>query len=102
MANTLDDLLRTSPLPVFVDFWAEWCGPCKSLAPAVQQLAKEFAGRLTVVKVNVDQQPETAARFQVQGIPALLLFERGELKWRTAGALPYAQLRHEVLQALTT
>lgn len=70
MAASLDDLIRTSELPVFIDFWADWCGPCKMVAPAVQQLAREFKGRLTVVKVNVDQQPEAAARFQVQGIPA--------------------------------
>lgn len=96
MAQSLDELIRTSELPVFIDFWADWCGPCKMVAPSVNQLAKEFSGRLTVVKVNVDQQPAAASRFQVQGIPALMLFHRGELKWRTAGAVPYQQLRQEV------
>ncbi|NTV25294.1 MAG: thioredoxin [Chlorobiaceae bacterium] len=81
MAKTLDELIRTSDLPVFIDFWADWCGPCKMVAPTVAQLAKEFSGRLTVVKVNVDRQPDVAARFQVQGIPALMLFEKGVLKW---------------------
>lgn len=100
MAQSLDDLIRTSKLPVFIDFWADWCGPCKVVAPAVQQLAKEFKGRVTVVKVNVDQQPDAAARFQVQGIPALMLFVGGQLKWRTAGAIPYAQMRQEVLKEL--
>ncbi len=100
MAQSLDDLIRTSKLPVFIDFWADWCGPCKLVAPAVQQLAKEFKGRVTVVKVNVDQQPDAAARFQVQGIPALMLFVGGQLKWRTAGAIPYAQMRQEVLKVL--
>ena len=100
MAQTLDDLIRSSPLPVFIDFWAEWCGPCRTFAPSVQQLAREFSGRLTVVKVNVDRQPDAAARYEVQGIPALLLFDGGELKWRTAGALPYAQLRQEVLKVI--
>jgi len=100
MAKTLDELIRTSDLPVFIDFWADWCGPCKMVAPTVAQLAKEFSGRLTVVKVNVDRQPDAAARFQVQGIPALMLFEKGVLKWRTAGALPYQQLRQEVLKVL--
>jgi thioredoxin 1/thioredoxin 2 len=100
MAKTLDDLVRTSDLPVFIDFWADWCGPCRTVAPAVQQLAREFSGRLTVVKVNVDRQPEVAARFQVQGIPALMLYYRGELKWRTAGALAYPQLKNEVLKVL--
>jgi thioredoxin len=100
MEKTLDDLIRTSELPVFIDFWAEWCGPCKTLAPSVQQLAREFSGRLIVVKVNVDRQPDAAGRFQVQGIPALLLFDRGTLKWRTSGAMPYAQIRQEVLKVI--
>jgi thioredoxin 1/thioredoxin 2 len=96
MPKTLDDLIRTNPLPVFIDFWAEWCGPCKMVAPSVQQLAREFSGRITVVKVNVDRQPEAAARFNVKGIPALMLFDGGELKWSTSGAMSYAQLRDAV------
>jgi thioredoxin 1/thioredoxin 2 len=100
MAKTLEELVRTSELPVFIDFWADWCGPCKTVAPAVQQLARDFSGRLMVVKVNVDRQAGAAARFQVQGIPALMLFVRGELKWRTTGAIPYAQMRQEVLKAI--
>jgi thioredoxin 1 len=100
MAQTLDDLIRTSKLPVFIDFWADWCGPCKMVAPSVKQLASEFKGRLTVVKVNVDRQPDAAAKFQVQGIPALMLFAGGELKWRTAGAIPYQQMRQEVLKVI--
>ncbi|HWQ27094.1 MAG TPA: thioredoxin [Chlorobaculum sp.] len=100
MAKTLEELVRTSDLPVFVDFWAEWCGPCRTIAPAVEQLARELSGRLIVVKVNVDRQADAAARFQVQGIPALLLFVRGELKWRTTGAIPYAQMKQEVLKAI--
>jgi len=100
MAQSLDNLIRTSELPVFIDFWADWCGPCKMVAPAVQQLAREFKGRLTVVKVNVDQQPEAAARFQVQGIPALMLLVGGLVKWRTAGAISYQQMRQEVLKVI--
>jgi thioredoxin 1/thioredoxin 2 len=100
MAKTVDELIRTSDIPVFIDFWAEWCGPCRALAPSVQQLAREFKGRLSVVKVNVDRQPEAASRFQVQSIPALMLFHKGALKWRTSGALPYPQLRQEVLKAI--
>jgi thioredoxin len=100
MAKTLDELIRTSKLPVFIDFWAEWCGPCRTVAPAVKQLASEFSGRLMVVKVNVDLQPDAAARFHVQGIPALMLFAKGEMKWSTAGAIPYSQMRQEVLKAI--
>lgn len=100
MSNTFDELVRTSELPVFVDFWADWCGPCKMVAPSVMQLAKEFKGRLTVVKVNVDRQPDVASRYQVQGIPALVLFVGGEIRWRTAGSIPYQQMRQEVLKVI--
>lgn len=100
MSQSLNDLIHSSQVPVFVDFWADWCGPCKMVAPAVKQLAQEFKGRLTVVKVNVDQQPAAAAQFQVQGIPALMLFDNGKLVWRTAGALSYQQLKAEVLKVL--
>jgi len=78
MAASLDDLIKISTTPVFVDFWAAWCGPCKTVAPSVKKLADEFKGRLMVVKVNVDEQPSAASRFQVQGIPALMLFKDGE------------------------
>jgi thioredoxin len=100
MAKTLDDLIRQSDLPVFIDFWADWCGPCRMVAPAVQQLAKEFSGKLTVVKVNVDRQPQVAARFNVQGIPALMLFSMGELRWKSSGAIPYEQMKREVSTAI--
>ncbi|NTW11003.1 MAG: redoxin domain-containing protein, partial [Chlorobiaceae bacterium] len=69
MNKSLDDLIKTSPLPVFVDFWAEWCGHCKMVAPAINQLAEEFSDRLVVVKVNIDEQPELAESCKVQGIP---------------------------------
>ncbi|NQU45829.1 thioredoxin [Chlorobium phaeovibrioides] len=100
MATSLEELLKTSSTPVFVDFWAAWCGPCKMVAPSVKKLAEEFKGRLTVVKVNVDEQPSAAARFQVQGIPALMLFKNGEKVWSTAGALSYPQLKAEVEKVL--
>ncbi|ABB23631.1 thioredoxin [Pelodictyon luteolum] len=100
MATSLEDLIRTSTTPVFVDFWAAWCGPCKMVAPSVRKLAAEFKGRLRVVKVNVDEQPAAASRFHVQGIPALMLFKDGEKKWSTAGAVPYPQLKAEVEKVL--
>ncbi|ACD89941.1 MAG: thioredoxin [Chlorobium limicola] len=100
MSQSLNDLIQSSAVPVFVDFWAEWCGPCRMVAPSVKKLAEEFKGRLTVVKVNVDRQPAAAAQFQVQGIPALMLFHKGKLVWRTAGALSYQQIREEVVKVL--
>lgn len=98
MSQSLNDLIQSSAVPVFVDFWAEWCGPCRMVAPSVKKLAEEFKGRLTVVKVNVDRQLAAAAQFQVQGIPALMLFHKGKLVWRTAGALSYQQIREEVVK----
>ncbi len=86
--KTFEELLHQSDKPVFVDFWAGWCAPCNSIAPSVKRLAEEFSGKLTVVKINVDKQPELAAKYQVQGIPALMLFNNGRIVWRGTGALP--------------
>lgn len=79
-------------VPVLVDLWAPWCGPCRMVTPILEQLAHDRAGRIKVVKVNVDDEPQVSARFGVQGIPTLLLFERGELVGRQTGALPAAAL----------
>lgn len=98
--TTFDELIATSDRPVFVDFWAAWCGPCRTVAPSVKRLAEDFKGRLRVVKVNVDEKPEIAAKFGVQGIPALMLFKDGKIAWRAAGALPYEQIKSEVAARL--
>ena len=77
--GNFDDTVLTSGEPVLVDFWAEWCGPCKLLAPTVDALATDYAGKITVGKLNVDDNPNTAIKFQIRGIPALLLFKGGQV-----------------------
>ena len=76
-----------SPQPVVVDFWAEWCGPCKMLAPALEEIAKEQAGRVKIAKVNVDENPGLAQRYRIQSIPTLLYFVNGEVRKQTVGAV---------------
>ncbi len=89
-----------SRLPVLVDLWAPWCGPCRTVGPAVEQLAAELAGRLKVVKVNVDEAPGISSRYGVQGIPTLLILRDGKVASRQVGALPAADLRAWVEQSL--
>ena len=94
--TSFDELIATNELPILVDFWAEWCGPCKTIAPVIRQIAQEFKGRLTVIKVNVDEKPLIAQTYGIQGIPTLMLFSKGNVVWRVAGALPYDQLKREI------
>lgn len=94
------EVLR-SDLPVLVDLWAPWCGPCRMIAPVVEKLAGEYAGRLKVAKLNVDDNPRTAMNYQVQGIPTLLIFQGGEVIDRIVGAAPEPMLRGRVEAALS-
>lgn len=78
--------------PVLVDFWAEWCGPCKMIAPALDDLAKEFDGKVTVVKLNIDDNPTTPTKYGVRGIPTLMIFKNGQVAATKIGALPKTAL----------
>jgi thioredoxin 1 len=79
-------------LPVLVDFWASWCGPCKAIAPVIEQLSIDYAGRLKVAKVNVDENPNTPSRYGVRGIPNLIIVKSGVVKEQIVGAVPKARL----------
>jgi thioredoxin 2 len=87
------DAETTASVPVIVDFWAPWCGPCRMVSPAVERLAEANAGQMKVVKLNVDEAPDIAARFGVQGIPLLVVLRDGQEVDRVVGAVPEAQLK---------
>ena len=90
---TFDTEVRNSDIPVVVDFWAEWCGPCKQIGPALEELSSEMEGKVKIAKVDVDSNPNTAASMGVRGIPALFIFKNGEVISNRAGAAPKAALQ---------
>lgn len=89
-----------APLPVLLDLWAPWCGPCRTIAPAIEQLAREFAGRVRFGKLNVDDHPTTAARFRVEGIPTLVILSGGREVERIVGAQPKTAIAHALERVL--
>ena len=93
---TFDETLKSSDTPVLVDFWAEWCGPCKQIAPILEQIATEQAGRITIAKLNVDEHPDVAGKFGIMSIPTLLLFSGDTIKTKIVGAKPKSALLQEL------
>jgi thioredoxin 1 len=97
---SFDAEVRQSSIPVVVDFWAEWCGPCRMIGPALEELAGQYAGRVKIVKVNVDENPESPAALGVRGIPAMFLFKDGQVVSNKVGAAPKAALENWITSAL--
>jgi len=90
--STFDAEVLRAPGPVLVDFWAEWCGPCKQIAPALEAIAAEMDGRVTIAKLNIDENPQTPSKYNVRGIPTLILFKNGQVAATKIGALPKSKL----------
>ena len=98
--STFDEAVAGSDTPVIVDFWAEWCGPCKMIAPILDEIATEQAGKITVAKLNVDENPDLAMRFNVMSIPTLLGFDKGQVAKRLVGAKGKGALLQELQEFL--
>ena len=97
---TFDAEVRQSDIPVVVDFWAEWCGPCKQIGPALEELSVEMEGKIKIVKVDVDTNPNSPAQMGVRGIPALFIFKNGEVVSNKAGAAPKAALQSWIEESI--
>jgi len=98
--TTFDELVLRADKPVLVDFWAQWCPPCHQIVPVLAQIADERKDRLTVVKLNSDENPAISSKYRVMALPTLMLFHRGELIWSVVGARPKAKLLKELDDAL--
>ncbi|GAB2673512.1 thioredoxin [Flavihumibacter cheonanensis] len=91
--NKFQELIN-SEKPVLVDFFAEWCGPCKMMAPILKEVKNKLGDAVTIVKVDVDKNPDAARQFNIQGVPTLMVFQKGEVKWRQSGVVQARQIEH--------
>lgn len=96
LPKSFNDLIHQSEIPVLVDFWADWCGACKMMAPVIKEIASAYKGRLIAIKVNVDHKPDIAARYQISGIPTIMMFLKGKMLMRVNGALPFHTVKSEI------
>lgn len=90
--ENFDETVLQNEHPVLVDYWAEWCGPCKMIAPVLEEVAEEYAGRLTIAKLNIDDNPNTPPKYGIRGIPTLMLFKNGNVEATKVGAMSKSQL----------
>jgi thioredoxin 1 len=98
--STFDEEIINSDTPAMVDFWAEWCGPCKMVAPVLEELAKDYAGKVKIAKMNVDENRQTPARFGIRNIPTLILFKGGEVAQTIIGAHPKSHINEQIKKLL--